>query len=325
MRKIMLLTSLINFPVLAVIPSSQFFVGVKGGYQWVLDENHYNLDPEGTNLGLISGLYGGLQLTPLWRWDLGYQYHNELKADATSANTKTWLIESALRYDWHLQNDLSLYGRFGLAYWNMEKMESFSSKNDTAGFSPLSEVGIGYNFDHDFQLSAGYQYIYNIGKGTEKYDSQGLLVSFTYFFGGTAKPELVETAVSPIVKDVPVKEIVTVKPPPQITTTTFSGIAFDSDSIDPSQELTEIASFLKFYSSAKAIVIGHTDSTGSAFYNQKLSERRAQMIVNKLIELEVTPTQLEWQGKGESQPVVNNNTIEERAKNRRVEITIHNL
>lgn len=67
---------------------------------------------------------------------------------------------------------------------------------------------------------------------------------------------------------------------------------------------------------------GHSDSTGSTLYNQKLSERRALAVVNKLIELEVTPTQIEWQGEGDSRPAADNNTPEGRAKNRRVEITI---
>ncbi|MCT7948094.1 OmpA family protein, partial [Shewanella septentrionalis] len=53
-----------------------------------------------------------------------------------------------------------------------------------------------------------------------------------------------------------------------------------------------------------------------------ISEHRAQAVVNKLIELGVTPTQLEWRGEGESQPVADNNTAEGRAANRRVEITI---
>ncbi|MFM5840969.1 OmpA family protein [Aeromonas rivipollensis] len=115
------------------------------------------------------------------------------------------------------------------------------------------------------------------------------------------------------------------KTPPQIQTflpKTTSRL-FGFDSVEPSQEfvgqLTEISSVLNSYPQAKAKVVGHTDSVGSALYNQNLSERRAQSVVNKLIELGVTPTQLEW---FEFQPVADNNTAEGRAANRRVEITI---
>ena len=93
-----------SFSVLSATEPPPIFVGVKGGYQWALDDTYNHSNPEGT----ILGLYSGLQFTPSWSWDLGYQYHDELKADATSVNVKTWLIESALRYDWYLQDNLSL-------------------------------------------------------------------------------------------------------------------------------------------------------------------------------------------------------------------------
>lgn len=260
---------------------------------------------------------------------MGYQYHDELKADATSVNAKTWLIESALRYDWHLQDNLSLYGRIGAAYWDMEKTQLSPSKSDATGFSPLGEVGINYHFNPNVRLSTGYQYIDSIGKSnTGKYDSHGLLVSLTYTFGSTTQPALVETAPTSIIEDTPVKETATVKAPPQIqafSPKTTDGL-FGFDSVEPSQEfidqLTETSSVLNSYPQAQAKVVGHTDSTGSALYNQNLSEFRAQAVVNKLIELGATPTQLEWRGEGESQPVADNNTAEGRAKNRRVEITI---
>ncbi|MEZ9622821.1 outer membrane beta-barrel protein [Vibrio sp. 10N.261.55.F6] len=326
MKKIILLTCLFSVPVLAATESPQFFVGVVGGYQGALEENCNHSNPEGT----ILGLYSGLQFTPSWSWDLGYQDHDELKADGChSVNVKTWLIESTLRYDWYLQDNLSLYGRLGAAYWDMEKTQLSSSKSDATGFSPLGGVGINYHFNPNVRLSTGYQYIDSIGKSnTGKYDSRGLLVSLTYTFGSTTQPALVETAPTSIIEDTPVKETATVKTPPQIqafspkTTDILSGF----DSGEPSQEfidqLTEISSILNSYPQAQATVVGHTDSTGSALYNQNLSEHRAQAVVNELIELGATQTQLEWRGEGESQPVADNKTAEGRAKNRRVEVTI---
>ncbi|CAH6893072.1 Outer membrane protein A precursor [Vibrio chagasii] len=302
-----------------------FFVGVKSGYQWAIDDDYNHSNPNGT----ILGLYSGLQFSPSWSWDLGYQYHDKLKADATSVNVNTWLIESALRYDWHLQDNLSLYGRIGVAYWNMEKAQLSLSKNDAAGLSPLSEVGINYNFRPDVRLSTGYQYIDSIGKSnTGKYDSHGLLLNLTYTFSSTTQPALVETAPTSISEVVSVKETIPVKAPPQMQSflvKTTEGL-FSFDSIELNQQfivqLTEVSSVLRSYPQAKAKVVGHTDSIGSELYNQNLSERRAKAVVDKLIDLGVTPTQLEWRGKGGFQTVADNNTAEGRAKNRRVEVTI---
>ncbi|MEL7327867.1 MAG: OmpA family protein [Pseudomonadota bacterium] len=83
-----------------------------------------------------------------------------------------------------------------------------------------------------------------------------------------------------------------------------------------------MASVLNGYPQARATVVGYSDLTGPALYNQNLSERRAQAVVDKLIEMDVTPTQLEWRGEGVSFLVANNQIAEGRARNRRVEISI---
>ncbi|MEZ8932353.1 MULTISPECIES: outer membrane beta-barrel protein [unclassified Vibrio] len=189
MRKIILLTSLLSVPVFADTGSTQFFIGVQGGYQWASDDTYQHSDPNGA----IGGIYGGLQLSPAWRWDVGYQYHDDLKADATSVNVKTWLIESALRYDWYLQDNVSLYGRLGASYWDMEKKSLSSDKLSATGFSPLGEVGVSYVFTPSFSLSVGYQYIDGLGKSnTGKYDSHAALVSLAYTFGQTTQPAQVD-------------------------------------------------------------------------------------------------------------------------------------
>ena len=66
-------------------------------------------------------------------------------------------------------------------------------------------------------------------------------------------------------------------------------------------------------------VIGFTDSVGSDAYNQGLSERRASSVAEYLLSQGVAPNKLTSEGKGESQPVADNETDEGRSKNRRVE------
>lgn len=65
-------------------------------------------------------------------------------------------------------------------------------------------------------------------------------------------------------------------------------------------------------------VEGHTDSTGSEAYNQKLSEQRAGAVKQTLIEQGVEAARLQDKGFGESKPVASNATREGRANNRRV-------
>lgn len=72
-------------------------------------------------------------------------------------------------------------------------------------------------------------------------------------------------------------------------------------------------------------VTGFTSSTGTAAYNQKLSERRAASVKSYLVSKGVNGDKIVTRGMGERQPVASNKTKEGRAKNRRVEIDIKAL
>lgn len=66
-------------------------------------------------------------------------------------------------------------------------------------------------------------------------------------------------------------------------------------------------------------VEGHTDATGDASSNLALSKARAKAIVDKLVEMGISPSRLKSEGKGQTNPINDNSTTEGRAKNRRVE------
>ncbi|VVP06803.1 OmpA family protein [Pseudomonas fluorescens] len=70
-------------------------------------------------------------------------------------------------------------------------------------------------------------------------------------------------------------------------------------------------------------VVGHTDNVGTDAYNQALSERRANSVADYLLSQGVAPNKVSSEGKGESEPVAENDTEEGRAKNRRVDLHIN--
>jgi OmpA-OmpF porin, OOP family len=72
----------------------------------------------------------------------------------------------------------------------------------------------------------------------------------------------------------------------------------------------------------KFVIEGHTDAVGSEESNMQLSERRATSVQLFLIEHGVPADRIVAIGKGESQPLTSNDTPENRANNRRVEIVI---
>lgn len=70
------------------------------------------------------------------------------------------------------------------------------------------------------------------------------------------------------------------------------------------------------------IIIGHTDSTGSAEYNMGLSKRRAQAVADYLVSTGVDANKLRVIGRGKNDPIASNETEEGRAQNRRVDIVV---
>jgi outer membrane protein OmpA-like peptidoglycan-associated protein len=100
--------------------------------------------------------------------------------------------------------------------------------------------------------------------------------------------------------------------------------AVDSTALRPDlrADLGSVATSLMRYPNSRIEVIGHTDNTGAAAYNQDLSQRRAVSVQNVLLNAGVPGNRLVAIGRGEDQPIATNQTPEGRAKNRRVEIII---
>ncbi|MGF1562144.1 MAG: OmpA family protein [Geminicoccaceae bacterium] len=86
--------------------------------------------------------------------------------------------------------------------------------------------------------------------------------------------------------------------------------------------LDNISQVMTEYPDTTIQVIGHTDSTGNAAYNQDLSVRRANAVQAELVKRGVSPSRIGSSGFGESQPLADNATPEGREANRRVEIFV---
>ena len=87
-------------------------------------------------------------------------------------------------------------------------------------------------------------------------------------------------------------------------------------------DLFVLAESLNRYPQSIVTVTGHTDNTGTAAYNQGLSERRAFAVADTLMAGGVSGVRIRTVGAGESQPIATNQTAAGRAQNRRVDITI---
>ncbi len=87
-------------------------------------------------------------------------------------------------------------------------------------------------------------------------------------------------------------------------------------------ELNRLAKFLQSNPEARVEILGHTDSIGTNAFNMRLSQKRAQVVVDYLIHCGCNENKLIARGYGESEPVTSNDTEEGRAMNRRVEFKL---
>jgi outer membrane protein OmpA-like peptidoglycan-associated protein len=84
--------------------------------------------------------------------------------------------------------------------------------------------------------------------------------------------------------------------------------------------LNTVATAIKATPNSRWMVEGHTDSVGTAEYNQTLSQARAQTVLDYLVSQGVSRSVLTAQGFGSARPVFSNSTVEGRAENRRVQL-----
>jgi outer membrane protein OmpA-like peptidoglycan-associated protein len=103
-------------------------------------------------------------------------------------------------------------------------------------------------------------------------------------------------------------------------------VTFQTDSSDLNPQffgvLDSVGLVLKEYDKTVVEVVGHTDSTGSAQYNQALSERRAATVATYINNRGIDRQRILAFGRGLTQPIADNATAAGRAMNRRVELTL---
>ena len=103
-------------------------------------------------------------------------------------------------------------------------------------------------------------------------------------------------------------------------------VTFDTNSSSIKSDfyhiLNDAAQVLNRYPATYVDVVGHADSTGPDAYNQTLSEQRESSVGSYLISQGVLRDRFYIAGMGERSPIASNDTVEGRARNRRVEILI---
>ena len=130
------------------------------------------------------------------------------------------------------------------------------------------------------------------------------------------------------VPDAQVEEVTDANGLKAVKVTFDSGILFATNKADLNQSsknsLAKFSNVLKNNSDCYVDIYGHTDSTGNDGINIPLSNNRAKSVYNYLTRCGVSSSQVQKvEGKGSSEPVGDNSTVEGRKQNRRVEVYLY--
>lgn len=111
-----------------------------------------------------------------------------------------------------------------------------------------------------------------------------------------------------------------------IKVTFDSGILFNTNSAElnsaSKKALSEFAQKMSDMPETDITIFGHTDNTGSAEVNERLSKQRADAVAAYLQSCQMAKERMTVEGKSYTMPVADNSTAEGRAQNRRVEVYI---
>ena len=148
--------------------------------------------------------------------------------------------------------------------------------------------------------------------------------------GGEVKAEAKPAAAS-VKEAAPTEPVAETKAavPAQETFSLSSGATFELGgstlSAEGKAEMTALWAKFKGKTADSVVIEGHTDSSGDAAFNQKLSEDRAEAVKAEAVAQGADADKITTVGYGESKPIADNATREGRATNRRVEIKVDGI
>ena len=238
-----------------------------------------------------------------------------------------------------LSERFSVFARAGLAY--TETKTSFTGTRLNAITGPRrseKKAGAKFGLGLEYKLSEALamraeveRYQVNDAVGNRG-DVDMASLNLVYKFGRPAAQPVYVAPPAPVVVEAPAPMPAPMPAPAPAPVPVSEKVSIASEALfdfdksvikaEGRTALDGLLAQLKGMDTEVMVTVGHTDSVGSDQYNQALSMRRAEAVKAYIVSTGVDASRVYTEGKGESQPVADNNTAEGRAKNRRVTVEV---
>ncbi|QJT80096.1 porin OmpA [Kosakonia sp. MUSA4] len=281
---------------------------------------------------LGAGAFGGYQVNPYVGFELGYDWLGRMpyKGDTVNGAFKAQGVQLTAKLGYPITDDLDIYTRLGGMVWRADGQSNQGFKDHDTGVSPVFAGGVEYALTRDIATRLEYQWVNNIGDASTvgaRPDNGMLSVGVSYRFGQQEDAAPVVAAPAPA-------------PAPEVQTKHFtlkSDVLFNFNKAtlkpEGQQALDQLYGQLSNLDpkDGSVVVLGFTDRIGSDAYNQGLSEKRAQSVVDYLISKGIPANKISARGMGKSNPVTGSTCdnvkpraalIDCLAPDRRVEIEV---
>ena len=318
-KKIILLGALVlSGNALASDQYNSWYAGARVGATYVTGTP----TAEDTDFG--GGVFLGYNITEYFGLETAYTHLGDIEITKGSEIT-TQAFEVVGKFTLPMTESLDLFAKGGGAMHFTD-----GAGTDDSGPGLTGGFGTEYHITDSLSARLEYQFYRSVQLESDKWHTHLFALGLSYGWGAKDKFVIKEAPMPVVVAPVVVPEPVVVVAPVVVPVATkvvnqTANIDFGSDqsslTAESARQLEPIINHLNEYPEATIVVIGHTDSRGSAKFNQKLSEKRAEAVSKYLMsKYSIAPERIRTVGAGETDPIATNKTKVGQAKNRRVSV-----
>jgi OmpA-OmpF porin, OOP family len=321
----------------AVAKPSGWYVGLAGGYSVIEDTQAFNGPPGGpfTIPGNIYQMDGGWAVlgTLGHRWSTNWRLEAEIGYRSNDGDQLTplgvpipglavgideWSFMGNAFFDFPVSAKMTISVGAGLGGDLITLNDGPLEIDDTVLAGQLI-AQVGYMVSSRVELYADYRYLVldepelefgGTGRSFEV-DKHTALIGLRYDLYPDAMPVVVAPPPPPPPPPPPMKQFVV-----------FFGFNKFNLTADAQAVVAEAAAQAKSQGAASIMVVGHTDTSGSPKYNQKLSEKRAKSVSDELVRLGIAPSMISASGRGETELLVQTGDGVKEPQNRRATIDL---